>query len=193
MCPMRRATELDPTQGAPLCAWCAELQGWTPPRGPLYVPDAPSYRVWPHPRGPSMFLTHWTTEKDPRQRSPLKGLKGQSYGERLAKQAFWFPGWKKRLLSGHDSCCGGSQSPRTLDAAMVPASQAAAPPSRSTLTGAELPQAKNVLHLFVQGRFSRVDSLRPCRLWPARLLCRGGGFSRQEYWSYWPRLVAIPF
>ena len=27
------------------------------------------------------------------------------------------------------------------------------------------------------------DSLQPCRLWPARLLCWGGVFSRQEYWS----------
>ena len=27
------------------------------------------------------------------------------------------------------------------------------------------------------------DSLRPCRLWPARLLCQEGGFSSQEYWS----------
>ena len=27
------------------------------------------------------------------------------------------------------------------------------------------------------------DSLQPCRLWPNRLLCQGGGFSRQEYWS----------
>ena len=27
------------------------------------------------------------------------------------------------------------------------------------------------------------DSLQPCRLWPARLLCQGAGFSRQEYWS----------
>ena len=27
------------------------------------------------------------------------------------------------------------------------------------------------------------DSLRPCRLWPARLLCQAGGFSRQEHWS----------
>ena len=26
-------------------------------------------------------------------------------------------------------------------------------------------------------------SLKPCRLWPARLLCPGGRFSRQEYWS----------
>ena len=27
------------------------------------------------------------------------------------------------------------------------------------------------------------DSLRPYRLWPARLLCQGGLFSRQAYWS----------
>ena len=27
------------------------------------------------------------------------------------------------------------------------------------------------------------DSLRSYRLWPARLLCQGGGFSRQEHWS----------
>ena len=27
------------------------------------------------------------------------------------------------------------------------------------------------------------DSLEPCRLWPARLLCQGGRFSRQGYWS----------
>ena len=27
------------------------------------------------------------------------------------------------------------------------------------------------------------NSFRPCRLWPARLLCQGGEFSRREYWS----------
>ena len=27
------------------------------------------------------------------------------------------------------------------------------------------------------------DPLQPCRLWPARLLCQGGWFSRQEHWS----------
>ena len=27
------------------------------------------------------------------------------------------------------------------------------------------------------------NSLRPCRLWPAMLLCQGKGFCRQEYWS----------
>ena len=29
------------------------------------------------------------------------------------------------------------------------------------------------------------DSLRPSELWTARILCQGGGFSRQEYWSVW--------
>ena len=32
-----------------------------------------------------------TAEKDPRQGIPLKCLNGQSYGERLAKEAFWLP------------------------------------------------------------------------------------------------------
>ena len=27
------------------------------------------------------------------------------------------------------------------------------------------------------------NSLRPCELWPASLLCQGRGFSRQKYWS----------
>ena len=27
------------------------------------------------------------------------------------------------------------------------------------------------------------DWLRPCGLWPARLLCQGKGFSKQKYWS----------
>ena len=27
------------------------------------------------------------------------------------------------------------------------------------------------------------NSLQPYRLWPARFLCQGGEFSRQEYWS----------
>ena len=30
------------------------------------------------------------------------------------------------------------------------------------------------------------DSLGPCRLWPTRLLCQGGGVSKQEHWSVLP-------
>ena len=41
--------------------------------------------------------------------------------------------------------------------ARVSASQAAAPPSRSILTRAELPQAKNVKRLYAQGRLGSVQ------------------------------------
>ena len=52
-----------------------------------------------------------------------------------------------------------------------PASQAAVLPSCSTLTAAELPHAKKVLHLCLQGGFGHAQLLRFCRLWPSRLLC----------------------
>ena len=72
--------------------------------------------------------------------------------------------------------------PCTLGTARVPASQAAAPPSCSTLTGAELPQAKKILLLCVQAALVVSNSLRPHGLWAGRLFCQGRGFSRQEYW-----------
>ena len=56
---------------------------------------------------------------------------------------------EKRLLKGHNSCGGGSPCPCTLGAARVPASQAAAPPSHLTLTGAELPQAKSLASMCI--------------------------------------------
>ena len=37
------------------------------------------------------------------------------------------------------------------------------------------------------------NSLRPCRLWPARLLCQRGSSPRKNTGAYWPILVAIPF
>ena len=66
------------------------------------------------------------------------------------------------------------------------------------------PKAKQLLHLHAQASLGQSchrqkkkkscvyvhrvasvlsDSLPRCRLWHARLLCQGGGFSRQEYWS----------
>ena len=89
----------------------------------------------------------------------------------------------KRLWEGHNSCGGGSPCPSTFSAARVPASQAAALPSCSTLTGAELPQAKKVLCLCTQVTSVVSNSATLCGLWPVRLLCQGTGFSRQEYWS----------
>ena len=57
------------------------------------------------------------------------------------------------------------------------------PPSCSTLIGAELPQAKMSCIYACRVAYFMTDSLEPCRLCPARFLCQGGGFSRQEYWS----------
>ena len=79
----------------------------------------------------------------------------------------------KRLQQGRNSCCRGSPYSCTVGAARVPASQAAVPPSHSTLTGAELPQAKKSLAPIRTGSLRSCLTLQPCRLWPARLLCQG--------------------
>ena len=78
-------------------------------------------------------------------------------------------------------------------AARVPTSQAAEPPSRSALTGAEMPQAKKSCIYAHRVALVVSDSLKPCRLWPARLLCQGGGSPGKNTGAYWSVLVAIPF
>jgi len=130
----------------------------------------------------------------PQARKPSKCLNGWSYGERLAKEAFWSPAarsWKK------DS-----------DRAITPAGEAVHVPAHVVLPGPL--QAKQLHYLHVQiplgqschrqkmsftyvHRVASVvsDSLQPCGLWPARLLCQGGGFSRQEYSSI-PFLSTFP-
>ena len=66
---------------------------------------------------------------------------------------------------------------------MVPTCQAAMPLSHSTLTGAELPQAKKSC-VYARRVTSVVSDFLPsCRLWPDRLLCQRRRFSGQEYWS----------
>ena len=56
-------------------------------------------------------------------------------------------------------------------------------PSHSTVRGAELPQAKKVLHLCVQGCFGCVRLF--ATLWTVgyQASLSGMGFSRQECWS----------
>ena len=121
----------------------------------------------------------------PQAKEPSKCLNGQSYRERLAKEAFWSPatrGWKKHW-SGHNSCSGSSLCPCTLGTTRVPTSQADVPPSHSTLTGAEQPQAKKSCVYARRVALVMSDSLQLCGLWLARFLCQGWGFSRQEHWS----------
>ena len=45
-----------PHQGAPLSAWCTNLQSMTPFGGPLYVPDVPNKRKWSQGREPSKCM-----------------------------------------------------------------------------------------------------------------------------------------
>ena len=109
-------TEQDPTQGAPLSAWYTDLQNNTPARGLLYVLDTPDNR------------------EGPQAREPSKCLNGQSYGERLAKEAFWSPatrGLKK------DS-----------DRATTPAAEAVCVPAHLVPPGPL--QAKQLRHLHAQ-------------------------------------------
>ena len=47
------------------------------------------------------------------------------------------------------------------------------PPSHLTLTGAELPQAKKTCLYACKVALIWYNSLRPCGLWPVRLLCQG--------------------
>ena len=138
---------------------------------------------WTHPGCSFEWLMPRTTER--LYRKPSKSLNGQSHRERLAKESFWSPAQEaqKKFWQGHNSCSRGSLCPFILVAARVPTSQAAALPSHSTPTVVELPQAK--MSCIYAHRVTSVesDSLIHCRLWPVRLLCQVGGFSRQEHWS----------
>ena len=93
----------------------------------------------------------------------------------------------------HNAWGGGSPCPCTLGTARVPICQADVPPSRSTLTGAEVPQAKKKSCIYAP-RVTCVmsNSMGPCRVWPARLLCQVGSPGKNTR-LYWPILVAIPF
>ena len=147
-------------------AWCTDVQSRTPARG---APLSPG-------------------------KGPFKCLKRRSYGERQAKEAFWSP-----ATTGSEK-----DSERTItsaaDAVRVPAHLV--PPGT--------PQAKQLCHLHTQLSLGQSchrqnscvyalgvalvisNSLQPCRLRPARLLCQGGSPGKNTG-AYWPTLVAIPF
>ena len=79
------------------------------------------------------------------------------------------------------------------EAVNVPASQAATPPSHSTLTGAELPQAKEGLRLGTQGPFGRVQLF--ATLWPVACQASLSGRGRspgKNTGACWPILVPCP-
>ena len=132
------------------------------------MPDVRVYRVGPQPgwRGEALYVSEWA-----------------SYRERLAKKAFGSPATKGLK--------------KDSDRAMTPAAETVCVPAHLAPPGTL--QAKQLRHLPTQPSLGsschrqscisvcRVplvvsSSLPPCRLWPAKLLCKGR-FSRQEYWS----------
>ena len=71
------------------------------------------------------------------QETQVQSLGKEDPLEKEMATHFSIPAWE---IPGTEE--SGSPCPCTLGAARVPTSQAAVPPSCSTLTGAELPQAK---------------------------------------------------
>ena len=111
-------------------AWGTELQSRTPPRVILLGTDEPIYRVGLQPRGASMCLMCWTTEKDPRQGSPPSARMGKA----TEKEAFWSPATR------------GLE--KDFDRAITPMLEAVHVPAH--FVPPESPQAKQLCHLHVQ-------------------------------------------
>ena len=132
-----------------------------------------------------MCLTCWPTEKNPRQGSPLSAWMGRAMQKDWPKKPFdcqlqearkktlrepLLLRWRQSMAL-HTWHRQGPCKPSSCAIFML-----------SSHWGRAATGKKKVLQLCSQGRFSSVW-LWPCRLWPARPLYQGGGFSRQEYWS----------
>ena len=121
----------------------------------------------------------------PQERAPSKCLNGAELWRKMSQRGLLVASYK-RLEKDSDRAI-----PPVAEAVRVPAHLA--PP--------ESPQAKQLRHLHTQRSLGQschrqkmscvyarwvtsvvANSLQPCRLGPARLLCQRG-FSRQEYWS----------
>jgi len=150
------------------------------------MPNALNYRVGPHPGCPFKCLMRRTTEKDPRQGSPLSACTGG------ATEKDWLKGPSDHQLQ--------EAWKKDSDRAITPVVEAVCVTALLALPG--YPQAEQLRYLHTQlslgQSFHRQKnsctyacwfasvvsySLRPCGLWLARLLCQGVGFTKQEYWS----------
>ena len=162
---------------------------------PLQVSDMPIYSRGPQPGGSLYVPDALNNRERPQAREPSKCMNRQSYRERLAKEAFRSP---------------ATRGSKKTDRAITPAGEGVRVPAH--LEPPWSPQDKQPCHLHAQlslgqschrqerlcfyarGIASVVsDSLLPCRLWLAMLLCQSGGSPGKNTGEYWPILVAIPF
>ena len=141
-----------------------------------------------------MCLMHRTTEKDPRQGSPLSASTGRATEKDWAKSPS-----DHQLQEAQKKDSDRALTP-VMEAVCVPVCLAPpGPPQAKQLCylhaqlslGQSCHKNLAILHLCTQGRFSHVQFF-PCRLQPARLLCQGASPGKNTG-AYWPILVAIPF
>ena len=147
----------------------------------------PSQSRTPARGGPTKCLTHGTTEKDPRQGSPLSAWTGgdteKDWSERPSDHQLQ-EAWKKTLIGPWLLLQRQSMS-CTLGATSVSASKAAA---HAQLSRGQSCHRQKKSCAYAHWVTSVVfDYLRPCGLWPARLLCQGRGASPgKNTGAYWP-------
>ena len=91
---------------------------------------------------------------------------------------------QKKILIGPYSCVGGNPCPYTLGLPGSPQPSSCTTFMLNSHQGrAAIGKKKSCIYV-CRVALVMSNSLRPCTLWPARLLCQGGGeFSRQEHWS----------
>ena len=162
---------------------------------PLSVTDAPNYRVGPQPGGPLYVPDVLNNREGPQAREPSKCLNQKSYGERLAKEAFWSPAtrhWKK-----------DSARDITPEAEVVCVHAPLVPPGspqanqlhhlHAQLSLGQSCHRQKVLHLCMQGRFGRVRLCDPIHSGLPGFSVREGVSPSKNIGAYWPILVSIPF
>ena len=144
-----------------------------------------------------MCLTCQTTEKDPRQES----LNWQSYGERLAKEAFWSPATRgsrkdfdRAITPVAEAVCVTAQTcPCTLGPVRVPASQAADHLHAQLSPGQSCHRQKKVWPLCAQGHFGSVQLCDPVDCGQPGFPVREGGSPGKNTGAYCPLPVAMTF
>ena len=149
------------------------------------MPKALNYRVGTHPECPCMRLMLQTSEKDSRQGSHPHAWTGRAMEKN----------WPKRSSDRQLQEAG-----KKTDRAITPAAEAVHVPARLSPPGSLHSRQLHQFHTQPslgqschRQKMSCIYALKiasvvsnylwPSELWPARLLCQGGRFSRQEYWS----------
>ena len=173
----------------------ASIGSWTIEVHPS-MPEALNYRVGPHPGCSFKCLMHQTAEKDPRQGSPLSAWRGgatekdrpkrpsEGQLQEARKKTLIGPGLLRRRqsVSLHAWRHQGPRKPSSC-----------APFTLSSRWGRAATGKEKSCAYACRVTLVLSDSLPPCGLWPARLLCQGGGSPGKTAAAYWPTLVAIPF